>query len=104
MILEIGDLCFCDRKTGVTLVDTGERDEYGMEPVDNLFSSPDKGDGPAKRTNGAANGQYEDPSDEEQDMEIDDGMHHGCPVTKVQCPEINMNLQSLNWAPQPWLA
>ncbi|KAK8086886.1 cupin [Apiospora phragmitis] len=69
---QIFELGVRGRKTGVTLVDTGERDEYGMEPVDNLFSSPDKGDGPAKRSNGAANGQYEDQSDEEQDMEIDD--------------------------------
>ncbi|KAK8134054.1 inner kinetochore subunit cnp3 [Apiospora sp. TS-2023a] len=69
---QIFELGVRGRKTGVTLVDTGERDEYGMEPVDNLFSSPDKGDGPAKRTNGAANGQYEDQTDEEQDMEIDE--------------------------------
>ncbi|KAK8094416.1 cupin domain-containing protein [Apiospora hydei] len=40
---QIFELGVRGRKTGVTLVDTGERDEYGMEPVDNLFSSPDKG-------------------------------------------------------------
>lgn len=65
-------LTLCDRKTGVTLVDTGERDEYGMEPVDNLFSSPEKET--AKRTNGASNDQSEGESDEEQSMELDDGM------------------------------
>ncbi|KAJ9622441.1 mitotic fidelity of chromosome transmission- protein [Taxawa tesnikishii (nom. ined.)] len=28
------------RKTGITLKDTGVRDEYGLEPVDGIFSSP----------------------------------------------------------------
>lgn len=51
------------RKTGITLEDTGERDEYGMEPVDNLFSSPEK-----SRRN------YTNDSEDEQDMEIDEGM------------------------------
>ena len=50
-----------------------------MEPVDNLFSSPEKDTGTAKNTNGAANGQYEDQSDEEQSMELDDGMHCTAP-------------------------
>ncbi|TPX09963.1 uncharacterized protein E0L32_008810 [Thyridium curvatum] len=31
------------RKTGVTLKDTGVRDEYGMQPIDDIFSSPEKG-------------------------------------------------------------
>lgn len=30
------------RKTGITLKDTGERDEYGMEPMAGIFSSPVK--------------------------------------------------------------
>ncbi|KAL2265140.1 hypothetical protein VTJ83DRAFT_6240 [Remersonia thermophila] len=30
------------RKTGVTVPDSGLRDEHGMEPLDNLFSSPSK--------------------------------------------------------------
>ncbi|KAI1841965.1 hypothetical protein JX266_011825 [Neoarthrinium moseri] len=50
------------RKTGVVLEDTGERDEYGMEPVDNLFSSPEKG----------ANGNMNTLSDDEEDMDIDE--------------------------------
>lgn len=33
------------RKTGITLKDTGVRDEHGMEPLDALFSSPRKPDG-----------------------------------------------------------
>jgi centromere protein C len=32
------------RKTGVTVPDSGVRDEHGMEPLDNLFSSPSKSD------------------------------------------------------------
>ncbi|OLN91999.1 Centromere protein 3 [Colletotrichum chlorophyti] len=30
------------RKTGIELPDTGERDEHGMQPVEGLFSSPEK--------------------------------------------------------------
>lgn len=50
------------------LEDTGERDEYGMEPVDNIFSSPEK------ETNGRTFGSSPAASDDEQDMEIDEGM------------------------------
>ncbi|KAK4187580.1 putative centromere protein [Podospora australis] len=32
------------RKTGVTVPDSGVRDEHGMEPIENLFSSPRKPD------------------------------------------------------------
>ncbi|OMP86715.1 Centromere protein 3 [Diplodia seriata] len=35
------------RKTGITLKDTGVRDEHGMEPIDGIFSSPEKS--PPKR-------------------------------------------------------
>ncbi|KAL1633889.1 mitotic fidelity of chromosome transmission-related protein [Diplodia intermedia] len=37
------------RKTGITLKDTGVRDEHGMEPIDGIFSSPEKS--PPKRNN-----------------------------------------------------
>lgn len=30
------------RKTGITVRDTGIRDEHGLEPIDHLFSSPEK--------------------------------------------------------------
>ncbi|TKA46318.1 hypothetical protein B0A49_13774, partial [Cryomyces minteri] len=30
------------RKTGITLKDTGVRDEHGIEPIDGIFSSPAK--------------------------------------------------------------
>ena len=35
------------RKTGTTLKDTGVRDEHGLEPIDGIFSSPEKS--PLKR-------------------------------------------------------
>ncbi|KAK6083600.1 cupin [Seiridium cupressi] len=58
------------RKTGVMLKDTGERDEYGMEPVSNIFSSsPQRGS--ARKSNG--NGpDATSTSDAEQDMDIDE--------------------------------
>lgn len=63
-----GFLTFLHRKTGVTLPDNGERDEYGFEDP-NIFSSPDKG---ANGTNGY---DRETPEDsDEQDMDLDDGM------------------------------
>ena len=43
------------RKTGVTLKDNGVRDEHGLEPIDGIFSSPEK-DSPVKKVNGAGNG------------------------------------------------
>ena len=30
------------RKTGITVKDPGVRDEHGLEPLDDLFSSPEK--------------------------------------------------------------
>ena len=43
------------RKTGVTLKDTGIRDEHGLEPIDGIFSSPEKGS-PVRKANGNGNG------------------------------------------------
>lgn len=48
----------------MTLRDTGVRDEHGMEPLENIFSSPEK-----SRANGAANSA--ESSDEGEDMDID---------------------------------
>lgn len=53
------------RKTGVFLKDTGARDEHGMQPLDDIFSSPEKD---------SQNG-VEDDEDEESDeepMDIDE--------------------------------
>ncbi|KAK4156357.1 kinetochore CENP-C fungal-like protein [Chaetomidium leptoderma] len=40
----IYDLGVVGRKTGVTVPDSGVRDEHGMEPIEDLFSSPGKSD------------------------------------------------------------
>ncbi|KAI0156393.1 hypothetical protein GGR57DRAFT_463321 [Xylariaceae sp. FL1272] len=57
------------RKTGITLPEA-PRDEHGFEEMDNLFSSPEKDIG-----NGAQ-------SDDEQDMDIDDGSEPGPATTR----------------------
>ncbi|KAF7543366.1 hypothetical protein G7Z17_g10799 [Cylindrodendrum hubeiense] len=60
------------RKTGLVLRDTGERDEYGMQPLEDLLSSPEKSP--------AANGRdtSSDGSDlGSDDMEIEDSAGPG---------------------------
>ena len=52
------------RKTGITLKDTGIRDEHGLEPIDGIFSSPEKS--PVKQ-NGIG---HESTIAEEEDMDI----------------------------------
>ncbi|KAA6409955.1 MAG: RmlC-like cupin [Lasallia pustulata] len=52
------------RKTGVTLKDTGIRDEHGLEPIDGIFSSPEKS--PPKRNGATENATII----EEEDMDI----------------------------------
>ncbi len=58
-------LTVCDSKTGVTLKDSGVRDEHGMEPLDSLFSSPEK-----TKTKGKA---VDDEEEEEEDDDSSDG-------------------------------
>ncbi|OAA67151.1 cupin domain containing protein [Niveomyces insectorum RCEF 264] len=70
------------RKTGVTLRDTGVRDEHGMEPIDDIFSSPAKSrdgnvsDGDDGDDNGeeeaAATAAAEQDEDYDEDEEDDD--------------------------------
>ncbi|PQE03159.1 cupin domain-containing protein [Rutstroemia sp. NJR-2017a BBW] len=62
------------RKTGVTIPDTGIRDEEGFEPMDDLFS-PDKPESvrPAQSTNGKRRNATEDATiSSEADMEMDE--------------------------------
>ncbi|GKT87101.1 cupin domain-containing protein [Colletotrichum tofieldiae] len=49
------------RKTGIELPDTGVRDEHGMQPIDGLFSSPEKDNGSSG----------DDMTRGEQDMELE---------------------------------
>ena len=52
------------RKTGITLKDSGIRDEHGLEPIDGIFSSPEKS--PVKQ-NGSG---HQSTITEEEDMDI----------------------------------
>ncbi|KAF2016624.1 hypothetical protein BU24DRAFT_206802 [Aaosphaeria arxii CBS 175.79] len=54
------------RKTGIRLEDTGVRDEYGMEPISGIFSSPEKS--PAKRDTFSGNATVI----ESESMDIDE--------------------------------
>lgn len=60
------------RKTGITLPDTGIRDENGLEPMDHLFSSPQKGSASKSSTklNGANATLSSDEMDEGESMHI----------------------------------
>ncbi|ROW17093.1 hypothetical protein VPNG_01037 [Cytospora leucostoma] len=57
------------RKTGVSLKDTGVRDEHGMQPLDDVFSSPDK-----SSQNGVDehNDDGEEDESDEEPMDIDE--------------------------------
>ncbi|KAI3399156.1 hypothetical protein diail_7525 [Diaporthe ilicicola] len=59
------DLGVRGRKTGVFLKDTGARDEHGMQPMDDIFSSPEK-----DSQNGVEDD--EDEESEEEPMDIDE--------------------------------
>ncbi|SZF04862.1 unnamed protein product [Blumeria hordei] len=52
-------------KTGLTLPELGERDEHGLEPMDHLFSSPDKSKSPTVESK-----QVDVTISEEEDMEL----------------------------------
>lgn len=58
------------RKTGVTLRDTGARDEHGMQPLEDIFSSPEK---TARITTHDATDDYSDDSSG-QEMDIENSM------------------------------
>ncbi|KAG4419931.1 hypothetical protein IFR04_006968 [Cadophora malorum] len=66
------DLGTRGRKTGLTVPDTGVRDENGLEPMDHLFSSPEKPkEIPARRVNGNRKSADKTISSE-ADMDVDD--------------------------------
>ncbi|KAF4636531.1 hypothetical protein G7Y89_g1557 [Cudoniella acicularis] len=56
----IFDLGVRGRKTGLTLPDTGIRDENGLEPMDGLFSSPAKTNGKSMRNSNTTLSSEED--------------------------------------------
>ncbi|PFH56917.1 hypothetical protein XA68_15771 [Ophiocordyceps unilateralis] len=55
--LDFHELGHRGRKTGISLPDGGERDEHGMQPLENLFSSPTR---PPAETNGNHDSGSED--------------------------------------------
>ncbi|EHK98888.1 putative Centromere protein 3 [Glarea lozoyensis 74030] len=64
------DLGVKGRKTGITLPDTGIRDENGLEPMDGLFSSPMKARGKTPQVNGFSNRTVES-----EDMDVADTLN-----------------------------
>ncbi|KAF5678889.1 centromere associated protein [Fusarium heterosporum] len=68
------------RKTGVVLVDTGDRDEHGMQPLDDLLSSPEQESASEQRydqnedEDDQANDQYESGDNEDDDEEGSEDM------------------------------
>jgi hypothetical protein len=72
----LGEIAFSQlyRKTGLTLPDTGVRDENGFEPMDNLFSSPEQPTkGRPKKVNSVQKNANATISSEE-DMDVVDSM------------------------------
>ncbi|KAK0122260.1 hypothetical protein ONS95_010510 [Cadophora gregata] len=66
------DLGTRGRKTGLTVPDTGVRDENGLEPMDHLFSSPEKPkEASARRVNGNRKNADKTISSE-ADMDVDE--------------------------------
>ncbi|KAH6620624.1 kinetochore CENP-C fungal-like protein [Chaetomium sp. MPI-SDFR-AT-0129] len=59
----IYELGVVGRKTGVTVPDSGVRDEHGMEPIENLFSSPGKSDQEENQENSDDYGSGEEAMD-----------------------------------------
>jgi centromere protein C len=78
--LQYADEIYALRRTGLTMEER-QRDEYGMEEVDGLFSSPEKS--PAK-LNGFSHVDDETASSE---MSIEDGR-----LAKAVCPLIYYQL------------
>ncbi|KAK4458680.1 putative centromere protein [Cladorrhinum samala] len=83
----IYELGVVGRKTGVTIPDSGIRDENGMEPLENLFSSPKKPDEDEFQ-------EVEEDEVEEEDEESDDGageapMDLTTPFTASGAPLLN---------------
>ncbi|KUJ08599.1 uncharacterized protein LY89DRAFT_659049 [Mollisia scopiformis] len=60
------------RKTGLTLPDTGIRDENGLEPMDHLFSSPEKPKAKSVQRMNGTNKNANATISSEEDMEVDE--------------------------------
>ncbi|KAE8449685.1 hypothetical protein EG329_007460 [Mollisiaceae sp. DMI_Dod_QoI] len=60
------------RKTGLTVPDTGIRDENGLEPMDHLFSSPEKPKAKSLQRVNGVNRNANATISSEEDMDVDD--------------------------------
>lgn len=67
--IQIGLLTYA-RRTGITVPDLGPRDENGLEPMDHLFSSPEKR--VPVNTNGKAKNAADSTVSSEEDMDVVD--------------------------------
>ncbi len=67
------------RKTGITVKDTGIRDEHGFEVIDGIFSSPEK---PSPKKRGITNNTT---ITSEEDMEIGQSRYHYAKSTANHC-------------------
>ncbi|KAI0874208.1 Mif2/CENP-C like-domain-containing protein [Hypoxylon argillaceum] len=67
------------RKTGITIPESGRRDENGFEDLENLFSSPDR---ELQGETSGRNAAMSEEEPDEQDMEIDDGSELGPATTR----------------------
>lgn len=68
---------FSSSKTGVELIDTGDRDEHGMQPLDDLLSSPEQSEQRYDEDNDdeeQANDHYESGDNEDDDEEGSEDM------------------------------
>lgn len=80
-------------KTGVMLKDTGVRDEHGMQPLEDIFSSPEK-----ESQNGAEEGEDEEESEEEP-MDIDNSKPMSLPAFTLSL-DMTINQRVLQPLPQ----
>lgn len=74
----ISAMLYCElttlRKTGLTVPDSGIRDEYGLEPMDDLFSSPAKVPKPNSVKRSSAQKSANATISSEEDMDVGESM------------------------------
>ncbi|PSN68382.1 hypothetical protein BS50DRAFT_587562 [Corynespora cassiicola Philippines] len=79
------------RKTGITLEDRGLRDEYGLEPISGIFSSPEKS--PPKRATGGR--QTGGTVTESESMDIQENDKANVIATSGSVPDLATSAQLL---------
>lgn len=74
VVVGAGELTL-DSKTGAVLRDRGGRDEHGMQPLEDIFSSP---------RDGATTADIDDDDDGSGDMEIASSTNNCCGSSRAQ--------------------